>query len=86
MRETLKAVSYTHLDVYKRQLYISLPLTLLVATCTAAMLLVTKEIGGRSGRYFIRQQNTLGDLNGYIEEMINGQRVVKVFCLSLIHI
>ena len=61
-------------------LYISLPLTLLVAACTAAMLLVTKEIGGRSGRYFIRQQNTLGDLNGYIEEMINGQRVVKVFC------
>lgn len=49
-----------------------------IASC---MLLVTRFLAGRSGRYFaVRQQVKLGDLNGYIEEMINGQKVVKVFC------
>ena len=61
-------------------LSLSLPLTLLVGVCTLVMLWVMKEVGGRSGRYFVRQQISLGELNGYIEEMINGQKVVKVFC------
>lgn len=43
------------------------------------MLLVVKFVGGKSGTFFMKQQGTLGDVNGYIEEMINGQKVVKVF-------
>ena len=55
-------------------------LTGVVILCIIIMLCVTRVLAGRSGRYFIRQQVKLGDLNGYIEEMINGQKVVKVFC------
>ncbi|MDR1440349.1 MAG: ABC transporter ATP-binding protein, partial [Clostridiales bacterium] len=59
---------------------ISLPLTLLVFVCVAGMLAVTKAVGGRSATFFVAQQKSLGGVNGYIEEMINGQKVVKVFC------
>ncbi len=55
-------------------------LTGVVILCIICMLFVTRVLAGRSGRYFVRQQVKLGDLNGYIEEMINGQKVVKVFC------
>ncbi|MBC5734905.1 ABC transporter ATP-binding protein/permease [Flavonifractor sp. DFI.6.63] len=55
-------------------------LTAVVVLCVCGMLLVTRSIAGRSGKYFMRQQEKLGDLNGYIEEMVNGQKVVKVFC------
>ncbi|MBM6925973.1 ABC transporter ATP-binding protein [Pseudoflavonifractor phocaeensis] len=55
-------------------------LTGVVIVCIVCMLTVTRVLAGRSGRYFVRQQVKLGDLNGYIEEMINGQKVVKVFC------
>lgn len=58
----------------------SIPLTILVLVITAIMGVTTKKIGGASAKYFIRQQETLGDVTGYIEEMINGQKVVKVFC------
>ena len=58
----------------------SMPLTILVLVVTAVMALVTKQIGGASAKYFIKQQETLGDVTGYIEEMINGQKVIKVFC------
>ena len=58
----------------------NLLLTGVVILCIIGMLFVTRFLAGRSGRYFIRQQVKLGDLNGYIEEMINGQKVVKVFC------
>ena len=52
-----------------------------VVFCGAClMVFVTKTIGGRSARYFIRQQKSLGHEEGYIEEMMNGQKVVKVFC------
>ena len=44
------------------------------------MMFVTKKIAGASGRFFIKQQQSIGKVNGYIEEMINGQKVVKVFC------
>lgn len=44
------------------------------------MALATEKIGGASAKYFIKQQETLGNLTGYIEEMINGQKVIKVFC------
>ena len=55
-------------------------LTLVVILCVIFMLFVTRFIVGRSGKYFMRQQQKIGTLNGYIEEMINGQKVVKVFC------
>ena len=58
----------------------NLLLTGVVIVCIFFMLLVTRFLAGRSGRYFVQQQVKLGDLNGYIEEMINGQKVVKVFC------
>ena len=44
------------------------------------MLSITKRLASKSARYFIAQQKMLGNVNGYIEEMINGQKVVKVFC------
>ena len=51
-----------------------------VILCVLCMLVVTRYVAGRSAKHFIRQQVKLGDLNGYIEEMVNGQKVVKVFC------
>lgn len=57
----------------------SVPLTLLVLCVIAVMMLVTAKIGGKSVIYFVRQQKSLGVTNGYVEEMINGQKVVKIF-------
>lgn len=59
---------------------LSLPLTAVVLISVVVMLTVTGKIAGRSGKYFFKQQNSLGDVNGYIEEMMTGQKVVKVFC------
>lgn len=58
----------------------NIPLTILVVIFTLLMVFVTNKIGGASAKYFIRQQETLGSVTGYIEEMINGQKVIKVFC------
>jgi ATP-binding cassette subfamily B protein len=55
-------------------------LTLLVFACVGGMLIIVKGIGGKSVKFFVRQQRSLGDVNGFIEEMINGQKVIKVFC------
>lgn len=55
-------------------------MTIFVLATVALMLLAAKKITGQSGKYFIKQQESLGKVNGYIEEMINGQKVVKVFC------
>ena len=55
-------------------------MTLIIIVFVALMLLVTGKIGGNSARYFVKQQKSIGDVNSYIEEMINGQKVVKVFC------
>ena len=55
-------------------------LTLAVIVTVSLILLVTKVITGKSARFFIAQQQALGAANGYVEEMISGQRVVKVFC------
>ncbi len=54
-------------------------LTLVVAVFLALMLFAVKKVTGRSGKYFMAQQESLGNVNGYIEELINGQKVVKVF-------
>lgn len=61
-------------------LYLSVPLTLFVAVFTLILLKVIKTLVSKSSSYFIKQQASLGDVNGYIEEMINGQKVIKVFC------
>ncbi len=61
-------------------LYFSLWLTLIVLAGTAVMILLTKKIGGGSAKYFMKQQKAIGKEEGYIEEIMNGQKVVKVFC------
>ncbi|MBR7101023.1 MAG: ABC transporter ATP-binding protein [Clostridia bacterium] len=61
-------------------LYFSVWMTLIVFVGVIAMALVTKFVGGGSAKYFVRQQKALGKAEGYIEEMIHGQKVVKVFC------
>ncbi|MDO4521580.1 MAG: ABC transporter ATP-binding protein [Eubacteriales bacterium] len=69
----------TILSVVIAMLTTSLPLSAVVAVSIVFMLKVTGSIAGKSGSYFLKQQISLGAANGYIEEMINGQRVVKVF-------
>ena len=59
--------------------YTSVYLTILVLVVLFIMLNVTKNIGGKSGKYFMKQQQSIAKANGYIEEMINGQKVIKVF-------
>lgn len=54
-------------------------LTIPVIIGTVGMLLFVGKIGGKSAKYFVKQQDSLGEVNGYIEEMVNGQKVVKVF-------
>ena len=61
-------------------LYYSLIMTGVVLLGVIAMFFVSKKIGGGSAKYFIRQQMAVGNAEGYIQEMMNGQRVVKVFC------
>ena len=70
----------TIIAVFFAMVYTSWHLTILVIIMTVFMLTVTKKIAGSSAVYFIRMQNSLGKTNGYIEEMMNGQKVVKVFC------
>lgn len=55
-------------------------LTLVTLAVVALMVFVTKKIGSKSGRYYAEQQSDLGKVNGYIDEMVSGQKVVKVFC------
>lgn len=61
-------------------IYYCLWLTLVVLAGVTIMLMVTKKVGGGSARYFFRQQTALGKVEGFAEEMMNGQKVVKVFC------
>ncbi len=70
----------TIVSVFCAMVYLSIPLTILVLLMVALMFFVTKKVGGNSAKYFIRQQKALGAANGFIEEMINGQKVIKVFC------
>ena len=61
-------------------LYFSLWMTLVLLVGVFAMVTVSKKIGGGSAKYFIRQQRAMGKTEGYVQEMMNGQKVVKVFC------
>lgn len=58
----------------------SIYLTLVVLVGVAFMLWVTKMVGGKSAKFFVRQQNSIGQTEGFAEEMIHGQKVIKVFC------
>jgi len=66
--------------VFVSMLYLSVGLTAFVAVFTFILLKTIKFLVGKSSIHFVRQQQSIGDVNGYIEEMINGQKVVKVFC------
>jgi ATP-binding cassette subfamily B protein len=61
-------------------LVLNVPLTVITFVMVGVMLLITKKCSAFSGKYFVAQQSDLGALNGNIEEMMNGQKVVKVFC------
>lgn len=70
----------TIIAVFFSMLYQSVYLTLIVLLIVSLILRVVKLVVGASGFYFVKQQENLGDLDGYIEEMVNGQKVIKVFC------
>ena len=66
--------------VFCSMLHLSIWLTLLTVGFTFLSLFLVKAVASRSGGYFVKQQKSLGSLNGYVEEMINGEKVIKVFC------
>ena len=70
----------TIVSVLTSMIILNVPLTLLSLLMVGVMLFVTKNTAGKSGKYFMEQQANLGKENGFIEEMMNGQKVVKVFC------
>ena len=70
----------TIVSVFISMLTLNIPLTLVTLVMVGIMLYATKVFGGKSSKYFIHQQQDLGKVNGYIEEMMEGQKVVKVFC------
>ncbi len=69
----------TVIIVFVAMIKTNVPLTLFMLLTVGLMLLITKYVGGKSGKYFMAQQKAFGEVDGYIEEMINGQKVVKVF-------
>lgn len=71
---------FTIIALFCSMLYQSIYLTMVTVVGIITMNIIIKNIGGKIGFYFMAQQKTLGALNGYIEEMVNGQKVVKVFC------
>lgn len=70
----------TVVSVVISMMVLNIPLTILTLIMVGVMLKVTASVAGNSGRYFAAQQRDIGALNGYIEEMIEGQKVIKVFC------
>ena len=70
----------TVVSVFISMVILSVPLTIVTLVMVAVMLVVTARTAGISGRYFLQQQRDIGKVNGFIEEMMEGQKVVKVFC------
>lgn len=70
----------TVLTVFAIMLYFSLWMALVVVAGVILMFVITKKVGGGSAKYFVRQQQAIGKTEGFVEEMMNGQKVVKVFC------
>ena len=68
------------LCVFSIMLYFSIWMTLILLLGVAAMIFATRKVGGGSAKYFMRQQKSVASTEGYIQEMMNGQKVVKVFC------
>lgn len=71
---------FTVVSVLISMIILSVPLTVLTLLMVSITLFAAKKAGGASGKYFVKQQKNLGAANGYIEEMMNGMKVVKVFC------
>lgn len=70
----------TIISVFGAMLFTSIHLTLIIICTVSFSIFMGRKIGANSAKFFMRQQASIGDINGYIEEMINGQKVVKVFC------
>ncbi len=70
----------TIISVFISMLSLSIPLTAVTLVMVGLMVFTTKNVAGQSGKYFLEQQRNLGTVNGFIEEMMKGQKVVKVFC------
>ena len=70
----------TIVSVLVSMIILNIPLTLVTLFMVGVMLFASKNLAGLSGKYFMEQQKNLGIVNGYIEEMMEGQKVVKVFC------
>ena len=79
MGQMVSSIS-TMIAVFCCMLYLSLWLTLIVLLSVVVILFVVKKVTGKTAYYFMGQQQAIGALNGYIEEMVNGQKVIKVFC------
>jgi len=77
---TLLQASTIVLTVLFIMLWYSVWMTLVVLTGVVFMIVVSKKIGGGSAKYFVRQQKAIGRTEGFVQEMMNGQRVIKVFC------
>ncbi len=72
--------SFTMISTYISLLVLDIPLTIVTACMTGVMLYTMTKLSAKSGKYFYNQQKDLGKVNGFIEEMMDGQKVVKVFC------
>ena len=72
--------SITFISTLIAMIVLDIPLTVLSVVMVLIMIKATSSLGAKSGRYFMKQQKELGRVNGYIEEMMSGQKVVKVFC------
>ena len=70
----------TIISVLVSMLILNVPLTIVTLVMVGVMMVASKNLAGLSGKYFMEQQKNLGIVNGYIEEMMEGQKVVKVFC------
>ena len=79
MTQVLNSV-FTLITVLISMIYLSVPLTVLSLLMVGLILLISGKVVKKSGSYFMKQQQDLGAVNGYIEEMMSGQKVVKVFC------
>lgn len=72
--------AFTIVSVFVSMVILNIPLTVVTLIMVAVMLFCSQKSAANSGKYFLEQQRNLGAVNGYIEEMMNGQKVVKVFC------
>ncbi len=70
----------TVVSTFVMMIVLDIPLTIITVVMVAVSMFASAKLAGRSGSYFVKQQKDLGNVNGYIEEMLQGQKVIKVFC------